>query len=193
MPFQYRYIPFLENVGAGDKMDITIGLNVEGWKVLEFYSNRDDCAFRDDAAALYSSAGTIKVDEDDLKAGRYRSRLFDVLIKSTGNSLGLTPLTLTLSRLVAGRPVDLDPSDFDVKADNGALYNAIHIGNCGVTSCLPNSGIGNASIWVGSANGAAAGREAAAGMPEPASLALFGVGLAGLGLPLRRRRRAAEA
>jgi PEP-CTERM motif-containing protein len=72
---------------------------------------------------------------------------------------------------------DLNAVDFTNQL-NGALDAAVHLQNCGPDTGICQPGlVGTNSLAVGERP-----------IPEPASLAIFGTALAGLGL-LRRRRK----
>ena len=77
--------------------------------------------------------------------------------------------------------VDLTAADFRSQTPDGVLWSALHIGNddggcTGTNGCTADG----QSIWLGSLVGTQE-------VPEPATLALFGAGLLGLGWAKRRK------
>ena len=169
-------VSFSDNVANPNKVDVDIVLNGTGWKVQSFIFNLDPAKFNNATAfVLTGGVSSYETDMNDVKADGYTAGRFDVETPDGGN-IGTHPIHFTISL----GSVNLNPGDFNFLDTSGFMYSAVHIGNCGAALCTPTSGTGAASIWV------AAGR--AAPVPEPASLALFGLGVAGLGLAARTRK-----
>lgn len=137
----------------------------------------------------------VRADEDNIKADGYKG-LFDLYIPDGGNFGDFGDVTFLLKlEDGAGGWFNLSPDmfnfkDFDDGKGGNLLYLAAHIGNCGPTredpklsTCTPSL-TGPDSIWVGASNGGIVPPDV---IPEPGTLALFGIALAAMGVTRRRR------
>ena len=153
-------------------------INDSGRKIQEFIFNYNDAKFSSTTNfVLKGDVNTYKISENGVQADGYSAGKFDVQTPSKGN-IGPQPINFNIA--LAG--TDLTIADFEFLDTSGKLYDAVHVGNCGDTTCLPSGGTGNASIWIGSG-------APSTPMPEPASFAILGAGLLGVGM-MRRKKNA---
>jgi hypothetical protein len=112
----------------------------------------------------------LQVSENAIQADGYSTGKSDIDVPDHGN-LGNAgdSYTFTTALQFGSTSINLNPADFAFMDSSSKLYNAVHMGN-------PNPS--GDSIWVGSGP---------ATVPEPASLAMLGFGLAALGFVRSRK------
>jgi hypothetical protein len=162
----YGTVTYTDN---GNSVDVTIDLADHANGASLITMNYNDTKFPIGGYSWHVSgdANTIASTENGIPADGYKLGKFDIDISKTGSGgfQGTEPYTFTISLTQTGWPYssyNLDPTDFNL-ATTGGLFNAVLI------DCDP--------IWLGSR---------ADPIPEPASLAMLGLGLVAVGFARRR-------
>jgi hypothetical protein len=169
-------ITISDNATDANKLDFSINLVGTGEKALSVYLNYNDATFSNSSAFVFTGGVTTRaISENSQQADGYTAGKFDIQTPATGNG-GFEPLNFT----VALSGTDLNPSMFDFTDTSGKLFAAVHIGNCGASTCTPGA-TGEASIWVGAGPSTS--------VPEPGSLMLLASGLLPLAFLRRRQQR----
>lgn len=180
----------------GSNLKVTIALT-SGFKALDIAMNVDNSIATQIAAGkhLYVtgdglSYNDLTVSLNAVTQDGYKGR-FDVQVPDNGNLGNSNPVSFDLILAssvttdshgnitgISGQ-VALDPNQFNVLDTLGFVYNDVHVGNCSTNAACAALG---GSIFVGSGP--------ATSVPEPASLALLGAGMLGIGATRRRGRSA---
>jgi PEP-CTERM motif len=165
---------------AGNSVNIGISL-VFGLTVQQIVLNYDETKFNNTTPFTATIGGTnVSVQNAEnsvsiLGSGNFGG--FDLGIPLNGT---LTGFGNNFIIVLSAAGFDLNAVDFANQLNNG-LDAAVHLQNCGSTTGICQPGlVGASSLAVG---------ELTVPVPEPASLAIFGTALAGLGFLRRRKTR----
>jgi hypothetical protein len=183
-PSAFNYGTFTYADNANGSVDFTIDTNPTGERVQEVFLNYNDTRFSN--ATSFTVTGDVtsfQTKENNQQADGYSSGKFDIQLPSNGN-IGFAPITFNIA--LASQTLTI--ADFEFIDTSNSLYNAVHLGACG--SNVPGCPSGQ-SIWVGGDGLTTTQFNNKSEVPEPTSMALFGVGVIGLGM-LRRRMRPAS-
>jgi hypothetical protein len=159
----------LSDDASANDIDITVSL-LNGTQTVNFIAlNWSGATVPATGWSATTGSGTVTVTPGNNATGPFLN--FDLRVDPSGN---FNPLTLRLSNSAFG---NLDPSMFDVK---DPVLNAVYLD--------VNTGAGTAEIRYGStAHDVSAGTTATT-VPEPATLALVGIGAMLAASRLRRRQ-----
>jgi hypothetical protein len=160
----------------GDAIDLALTLFDGTTDPQELYLNYTGLPL---AAGAYFTTdnGSVATDADNQQADGYTIGFFDLQIPDGGNISGNPWLaTLKLNDGLGGF-INLSTADFNVTSTNGALFAAV----------LRTGG----QSWFGATTSCSADTQDCIQLvPEPASLFLFGGGIAAVAARLRRRKAA---